>query len=235
MTRSIYYVVLDFMVFDLKLKGLEKDIYAIIYGFCQAGNSYTGSLQYLADWTQSTRQGVLKALKSLQEKGLIEKEEKILNNVKFCEYRVNGVKQSLTGVEQSLTGCTTEFNGGVQQSLTNNIRDKKPNNKSNNIDTAFGKWLESNSLFNNPEATEKLTESFKGYAEMRKAIKKPLTASGAPLMLNKAYKLANGNIERMAKIFDQSTMHSWQGVFSLKEESNTAQTASAENIIDYPF
>lgn len=107
------------MVTELGLKGNELLIYALIYGFSQTeGQVFNGSLQYLADWTNSTKQGVLKNLKSLVEKGLIEKKETIFNGVKSCEYystKFNGVKQSLIGgIKQSLTG-------GIKQSLTNNI------------------------------------------------------------------------------------------------------------------
>ena len=84
-----YYVILDFMVEELQLKGLERDIYAIIYGACQDGTSYTGSLQNLADWTLTTKQGVLKALKKLEIKGLIVRKEKYINKVKFVEYSIN--------------------------------------------------------------------------------------------------------------------------------------------------
>ena len=84
-----YYVVLDFMVEELQLKGLERDIYAMSYGACQDGTSYTGSLQYLADWTLTTKQGVLKVLKKLEEKGLIVRKEKYINKVKFVEYSIN--------------------------------------------------------------------------------------------------------------------------------------------------
>lgn len=106
-----FYVVQSFMVKDFKLKGLEKDIYAIIYGFSQAENqTYNGSLKYLADWTNSSKQGVLKALNSLQQKGLISKKENIFNGVKFVEY------------------YSTEFNGGIKQSLNNNINNSIENN-----------------------------------------------------------------------------------------------------------
>ena len=107
-----FYVVQAFMVNDLLLKGLEKDIYAIIYGFSQAEDQwYDGSLQYLADWTSSTKQGVLKALKSLKDKDLIEKQETYFNSVKFVKYR------------------STEFNGGIKQSLTGGIKQSLTNNK----------------------------------------------------------------------------------------------------------
>ena len=59
-----YIVIQGFMVNELNLKGNSLIIYAIIYGFSQSENQrYTGSLQYLADWTNSSKQGVIKTLK----------------------------------------------------------------------------------------------------------------------------------------------------------------------------
>ena len=99
-----YISIQGWMVNELNLKGNELLVYAIIYGFSQAENQlYNGSLQYLADWTNSTKQGVIKNLKSLVNKGYIGKIDKLINGIKFCEY------------------YATKFNGGMQQSLTNNI------------------------------------------------------------------------------------------------------------------
>jgi len=62
------------MINDLKLKGNELIIYAIIYGFTQERQQvFSGSLQYLAAWTNSTKHGVIKAINNLLEKGLIAK------------------------------------------------------------------------------------------------------------------------------------------------------------------
>lgn len=130
-----YILIQGFMVNELKLKGNELLIYAIIYGFSQTDNQvFNGSLQYLSDWTNSTKQGVIKNLKSLVEKGFIKKNEKFINGVKFCEYystefntllnKVDqGSKQSLIPIKQSLMG-------GSKQSLTNN---KELNNINNNL------------------------------------------------------------------------------------------------------
>lgn len=102
------------MVSEYKLKGNELLIYAIVYGFSQDGNSgYEGGLQYLADWTNSTKQGVLKNIKSLLDKGLISKYEYYKNNTKLVKYH------------------STLFNGGIKQSLINNIIDNI--NKKENI------------------------------------------------------------------------------------------------------
>lgn len=121
----------SFMVKDLKLKGNELLIYAIIYGFSQNGeDKFTGSLQYICDWTNSSKQGVMKSLKSLVEKGLIEKTDIYKNGVKFVEYHAT----EFTTIQQSLTGYATKFNEGMQQSLTPPMQQSLPNNISlNNI------------------------------------------------------------------------------------------------------
>lgn len=67
-----YLTIQGWQINQLGLKGNELIIYAAIYGFTQAeGQWFTGSQQYLADWTNSTTRGVRKALASLEEKGLL--------------------------------------------------------------------------------------------------------------------------------------------------------------------
>lgn len=114
-----YINIQGWMVSELGLKGNELLIYAIIYGFSQDGESkFTGSLQYLADWTNSTKQGVQKVLKSLLEKQLLLKDEKTLNNIKFCEYKAI---RKVDTMQQSCMGYATEFHGGMQQSCNNKL------------------------------------------------------------------------------------------------------------------
>ena len=102
----------------LGLKGNELLVYAIIYGFSQDGETrFTGSLQYLADWTNSTKQSCIKCLKSLAEKGYITKYEKIVNGVKFCEYQA--VKPKSMVVNKVEQGSKQRLTGGSKQSLPN--------------------------------------------------------------------------------------------------------------------
>lgn len=128
-----YINIQSFMINDLHLKGNDLLIYAIIYGFSQDGETrFTGSLSYLAAWTQSSKQGVLKSLKKLVELGYIKKIERYNNGIKFCEYystQLTGVLNSVDrGIKQSLTG-------GIKQSLPNNIDiNNIDNNKDNNIE-----------------------------------------------------------------------------------------------------
>lgn len=114
-----YIVIQGWMIKDLKLKGNELIIYAIIYGFSQLeSQKFTGSLQYLSEWTNSTKQSVIKCLKSLIKKNLIVKEENIINGVKFCEYYSTKFNRVLNKVEW---GGKQSLIGGIKQSLPNNI------------------------------------------------------------------------------------------------------------------
>ena len=127
--RENYVVIQGWMLTDLQLKGNELVVYACIYGFSQCESQvFSGSLQYLADWTNSTKQGVAKSLKSLVQKGYLVKTDKVISGVKFCEYRAtefNGVCNKVAqGMQQSLTG-------GMQQSSPNNI---DINNLDNNLE-----------------------------------------------------------------------------------------------------
>lgn len=123
------------MIKELKLKGNELIIYAIIYGFTQTENqAFTGSLEYLAQWTNSSKQTVLTNLKSLQDKNLIVKKEQILNNVKFVEYYSKNLN---TPSQKTLIG-------GGQKTLPNNIYINTITNniKENNKKKVTNKQLE---------------------------------------------------------------------------------------------
>lgn len=125
-----YILIQGWMINELKLKGNELLIYAIIYGFSQDGESkYKAGLQYLADWTNSTKQGCLNSLKKLIEKEYIFKEELELNNIKYCNYTANlkiidTIKQSLIPIKKSLIP--------VKESLINNKIINNNINKINN-------------------------------------------------------------------------------------------------------
>lgn len=120
-----YFVVQGWMLSELGLKNNELLVYAIIYGFSQGGNKFTGSLQYLCDWTNSGKTSVQNCLKSLREKGLIKKEDKIINGVKFCEYYATkcwGITQSDMGITQS---DTNNIDNNIENTVSKDTGRKK--------------------------------------------------------------------------------------------------------------
>lgn len=84
-----YFVIRGYMVNELKLQKSELLVYAIVNSFTEKGKTYSGSLSYLASWINGSRTTANNVLKSLTKKGLLNKTEKFVNNVKFCEYTVN--------------------------------------------------------------------------------------------------------------------------------------------------
>lgn len=119
-----YFMVSGWMLNRLNLKGAALQIFSIIYGFSQDGEgSFTGSLQYLCDFTNSSKNTVLKALKELIEREYIVKTENTINGVRFCTYKTNApVVQKLNrgSSETALGGGSKTAPGGGAETEPNN-------------------------------------------------------------------------------------------------------------------
>lgn len=103
-----YINIQGWMVNELKLKGNDLLVYAIIYGFSQDEKSeFTGSLSYLATWCNATKNGIQKNLKRLIDSNLINKKTYVKNGVKYCSYSCIPYNKVVLGIQQS---CTRVYN-----------------------------------------------------------------------------------------------------------------------------
>ena len=144
MNNNNFITIQGWMVNELNLKGNDLLVYAIIYGFSQTeGQFFTGSLQYLADWTNSTKQGIQKNLKNLIDKGLIQK------------FTIN---DQVVYTTQLYTD-----NPSIQLSCHNNITNNTPINNSNTIN---------NKDIRSKKKEEEPTEDFLGTLNVYKPKKK---------------------------------------------------------------
>lgn len=215
-----YINISGWMVTRLGLKGNELLVYAIIYGFSQDDETrFTGSLQYLADWVNSTKQSCIKCLKSLVEKGYITKNEKIVNGVKFCEYQA--VKPKFMVVNKVEQGSKQSLIGGSKQSLPNTLDNNILDNNILDNNTVSKKGRKSKSKSYDEQITEytgneELQNALKAFVQMRSFIKKPMTEYALKLMLKKLDELGNTDDVKIA-ILNQSITHNWQGIFPLKD------------------
>ncbi len=226
--RDNYIVIQGWMLTDLKLKGNELIVYASIYGFSQAENQvFSGSLQYLADWTNSTKQGVMKNLKSLEEKGYIVKTEKYINGVKFCEYYATKLNEVLNKVEG---GMQQSLIGGVKQSLPNNLsldntsintNDKKERKKESTYEALIDTLI----------ADEKVKATVYEFIKMRKLIKKPLTDFALKRILNKLLKISSDPKVQIA-VLEKSIMNNWQDIYE-PQENKKAVNQNSTILDDY--
>ena len=83
-----YITILQEMRDTLGLKGNELLVYAVIYGYSQEGQGcFYGSLSHLCDICGiASRQTAISTIKSLMDKGLINKTETTHNGVKYISY-----------------------------------------------------------------------------------------------------------------------------------------------------
>ena len=140
--RENYVTIQGWMLTDLNLKGTELMIYAIIFGFSQEiGQTFRGSQQYLADWSNTTTRSVRNALTSLVEKGFLEKFEKVINNVTFAEYRAvtpseleaeNDVSET-SNPRKNFPGGAEKFSGGDRKNFPGGAEKFSAKNIDNNI------------------------------------------------------------------------------------------------------
>ena len=124
--KESHVVTESWMIEELKLKGIEKDIYAVIYGFSRDKQGvFSGSLDYLAFWSQSTKRGVIKALNNLIAKGYIVKKPIGYNRAVYSARNRHEIK-ALKDADNKRSNLKLMVNsvhhdGELSSSRTNNI------------------------------------------------------------------------------------------------------------------
>lgn len=198
-----YFQVSGWMINRLGLKGTTLNVYAIIYGFTQDGESeFTGSRQYLCDFTGATKPTIDKALNDLINMGLIIKVSNTINNITFNKFKADLSKLS------NFTGSKETLLGGSKETLPNNINnniDIKESKKESNYDT----------IINAQITNEELRTTLYEFIKMRKLIKKPMTDRALQLLIGKLHKLAN-TPDKAIQVLEQSIVNNWQDIYELK-------------------
>lgn len=221
------------MVTHLKLKSNELMIYAIIYGFCQIrGQVFSGSVRYLAEWTNSTKRGVYKNLKSLVDKGLIEKIEENINGVKFCKYTIcenrlpSRTKFCSPVMNKVHQGDEQSSPGGDEQSspnnididnIDNNISKKESKKERKEPERAKENVKSFNELIDNYTPNEQLRKELKEHLKVRKNKKAALTNRAIELSLKKLDDLASNDSEKIQMV-QNAIMSGWTTFYPLKED-----------------
>lgn len=184
-----YISIQSWMVKELNLTGNDLICYALIYGFSQDGQSeFNGSLSYIAEWLNTSRQTARLIVKRLVDNGVIEKRDTVINGVKFCRYVATntGCGENHHTVMNSNTGCGENHHGGVVKIATNNILDNiNDNTKSTNVDYSVSTHEETD-LFGEQSNNDPLPSKIFGF-----------TAKGLDV--------TKKTIERTDKLFTQLT------------------------------
>lgn len=133
-----YITILEWQL-QLGLKGNELIALALIWGFNQSGQKYTGTSSYLAFWLGISKRNALAVLQRLVKKGILIKEERVKNGVKFCSYSVNVefcnnllLSTNITSGDETSPGGGDETSWGGDE--TSPGGDETSPNNTNNID-----------------------------------------------------------------------------------------------------
>lgn len=252
-----FITVASFMIKELNLKGNDLLVYAIIYGFSQTDGmkGFSGSLQYLADWTNSTKRGIIKNLESLIQRGYIAKEVMVINGIKYCTYTTVDLEQLSNehssivvnsvhgGSEHSSMGVVNKVHGGSELCSHNNIEYNIDNNIEDNTKpveaTPQTPLVEKNQ---NQEVDGKSSKSkkesiFEDFAkdnlQLLQALKdfEESRSKNRSKMTERAKRLLLTELQKFnpndwVAILNQSVLNGWKSVYPLKNESQK-QVASS--------
>lgn len=161
MKENNYITIPGFLRTRLDLKGSELIITALIYGYSQDGNSwFMGKTEYIAEWAGITDKNVLRSLKSLTEKGILEKKEIFVNNrVKRCYYRFNFECSELQN--STVAGCQNSTVAEYQNSTVNNNIDNNIDNDNIKPENEFSGLFPENEKSGNAQKLRGTTEPHK--------------------------------------------------------------------------
>lgn len=225
-----YFQVCGWMKNRLGLKGTKRDVFAIIYGFSQDGESeFTGSINYLVDWLDVSRPTIIKSLQELTESEFILKRVEMINNVQFNRYKANlqVVKNFNGGSKETLPPSKNDSDGGSKETLPNNksINNKNNNNidnikerktASNSFDLLIEKYLSEDGQYKYPDAPERC-ELLKEWLKVRKAKRAAMTDRAIELNLNKLDNLAAESKMSVVEYLKEVICRGWQAFFVIKD------------------
>ena len=236
-----YFVVFGWMR-ALGLKGLQLELYAIIYGFSQdSAGAFYGTLSYLEELTGFNKRTIINNLNEMIENGLIVKEQETISNMirnryictprRGSEEYARGVNFLHGGSEENSRGEVKNLHGGGEFFSPNNKEYNKDKNiKENNISPLSP--LTKNSPSEEAEPLPYTSEEFRNTWEV---------LCRQPKWKKKSKDALRGNLKKLAaypedvaiKMMQNSINNDWQGLFPLKAEDirNAKATETREDPI----
>lgn len=149
-----------------------------------------------------------KALALMQEKGVVD----------VISKKGSPPKRYIKIIEEQLLEILDIQNSKNLTFKSENTKDlnvKKLNTKNKEVKKNRKEEQYKDILETYPYKTDEFKTAINDFIEMRKTMKKPVTANALRLLINKAEKLAGGNEGIIVELFNQSTSNSWLGIYPL--------------------
>ena len=178
----------------------EKAVLAEIDSFCSYHESCYASNEHFAKFIGVSTRRIKDIIKSLEDKKLIERELVYKKGSKEIEKRLLRVpypscRKLPQGGEEN---CPTPSEENCPENIPSF---NKPKNSKVNI----------YSLAEN--RSDSFKEAWRGFVDMRKANKKPMTDRAAKMILKKLDRLSGGDEEKQIAMLDKSVVKCWSDVY----------------------
>lgn len=113
---------LGWMFNVLNLNGNNALVFGLIYGFSQDGESkFNGSLTYISDSLNISRNTAIKCLKFLEKKGYVIKEQTNVGGVTYNQYYTCSAETALGSAETDKGSAETDILGSAETAPNNTI------------------------------------------------------------------------------------------------------------------
>lgn len=207
-TDRTYTTITGAMITELGLKGNELIVYALINGFCQDGESqFYGSITYLMEFTSLSKQGVLNVIESLIAKGLVEKEQRVINGVKFNSYKSCRVVKKVDYQPKNLTTINNkieiELERSEKETISKDIVKKEEGTPTNRMNIALP--FECKEL-------RSLWKELMTYPEWKKK-----SAHAIELRVKTLARLSRGDVDYCLAIVRQTLQKGWVDFYDVKD------------------
>lgn len=88
------YVIIYGWMREIDLTLTETMAYALVYGYAKNGEPFQGSITYMQQWLRCTRHTAIKAMQTLEDKGLLRKEQVMVKGSPNNRYYITEVSTS---------------------------------------------------------------------------------------------------------------------------------------------
>lgn len=211
-----YYAVIPASVrYDARLKPIERLLYGELTALAQKDGYAWASNRYFADLYGVSKETVSRYLSDLQSCGYIkiclDSECGMTRRILILGTALTELSAPMTelsrGIDQTIKGyCANDqdpHDRTVKQNNTS-ITNKKNNKKQQGV---FEEFAGDN---------QELLSAFRGFEEMRKTIKKPMTDRARKMLLTELTKLSKDPAEQI-ELLNHAVMHSWQSVYPIRD------------------
>lgn len=207
---------------SLKAKGLMSEMLSL-------PDDWDYSVAGLAAINKEEQGAINSALKELKDAGYLEviKNNPSKENGGRIDYDyvlhekpliINNLQWgNIQGVENQGIEVQGVENAGQLNTNILNTKEQNTKNKKDRInEMTYDEVLDNIECIKNNDDLRNICVEF---IKMRKRIKAPLTSYALYLNMNDAYKLAEGNLDIMKAIIEQSIKNSWKGIFPLQDKT----------------